>query len=309
MGYCLFSVAAAGEYRLDHPLNLPALDVPDLLRRYGIRPDKRLGQNFLVDGSALRRIVQIAQIEPSDAILEIGPGLGSLTRLLAAAAHSVVAIELDPRLIQPLKVILDPFTNVDIIEGDILKVDLARLLTRIGSSGARRDGYLVVANIPYYITSAVIRRLLDADPRPRRVVLTLQREVAERITAGPGQMNLLALSVQIYGSPQIAATIPAGAFFPSPQVDSAVVRVDIYPGPLISQQHLDTFFRLAKAGFSQKRKTLRNAMSGGLHMPPGKVSSMLVTAGVDPQRRAETLSLAEWARLVESFSVPGMPAQ
>jgi len=274
---------------LDHPVSLPPLDVPGLLRKYELRPDKRLGQNFLIDPVALQRVVQAAGISAMDRVLEIGPGLGSLTRYLASMARKVTAVELDRRLIAPLREVLAPFTNVDIVEGDILKVDLAKLLLE--------PGYLVVANIPYYITSAVIRHLLEARQRPKQMVLTIQREVADRICAGPGDMSLLALSVQVYGQPQIAAHIPAGAFYPAPTVDSAVVRVDVYDAPRIPAPALEAFFRLAKAGFSQKRKNLRNSLSGGLAWPVAQVEQLLAEGGIDAKRRAETLSIDEWGKL------------
>jgi len=270
-------------------VSLPPLDVPGLLRKYELRPDKRLGQNFLIDPVALQRVVQAAGISAMDRVLEIGPGLGSLTRYLASMARKVTAVELDRRLIAPLREVLAPFTNVDIVEGDILKVDLAKLLLE--------PGYLVVANIPYYITSAVIRHLLEARQRPKQMVLTIQREVADRICAGPGDMSLLALSVQVYGQPQIAAHIPAGAFYPAPTVDSAVVRVDVYDAPRIPAPALEAFFRLAKAGFSQKRKNLRNSLSGGLAWPVAQVEQLLAEGGIDAKRRAETLSIDEWGKL------------
>jgi 16S rRNA (adenine1518-N6/adenine1519-N6)-dimethyltransferase len=281
---------------MDHPVELPPLDVPGLLRRYGLRPDKSLGQNFLVDHSALRRIVETADIQPEDLVLEIGPGLGSLTRFLAARARRVVAVELDEALLPPLQEVLAPFENVEIVQGDILGKDPARLMADpLGDA----NGYQVAANIPYYITSAVIRHLLEARVRPGRVTLTVQREVAGRICALPGDMSLLALSVQVYGLAKVAAVIPAGAFYPAPNVDSAVVRIDLYDVPIIPPPYLDIFFRLAKAGFSQKRKTLRNALSGGLHRSPALVDELLQQAGIDPRRRAETLSLAEWGELVK----------
>jgi 16S rRNA (adenine1518-N6/adenine1519-N6)-dimethyltransferase len=158
-------------------------------------------------------------------------------------------------------------------------------------------GYVVVANIPYYITSPLIRHLLEARLRPSRLTLTVQAEVAGRITAEAGQMNLLALSVQVYGRPEIAARIPAGAFYPVPQVDSAVVRVEIYGVPLFPPKTLDQVFKLAKAGFSQKRKMLRNSLSAGLRVTPAQAEILLLTAGIEPTRRAETLSLEEWGQL------------
>jgi 16S rRNA (adenine1518-N6/adenine1519-N6)-dimethyltransferase len=272
------------------PDDLPALNVPELLRTYGLRPDKRLGQNFLVDLSALNEVFEAAEIDAQASVLEIGPGLGSLTRLLARRARRVVAVELDANLLPPLYQVLAPYSNVEIVQGDILAHDPARLMGEAG--------YRVVANIPYYITSALIRHLLEASLKPQRLVLTVQREVAERICARPGDLSLLALSVQVYGNPQIAARIPAGAFYPAPKVDSAVVRVDLSDQPAIPPVDLEAFFLLAKAGFSQKRKTLRNALAGGLHLEKAQASELLEAAGIDPKRRAETLSLEEWSNLV-----------
>lgn len=272
-------------------------DIPSLLRKYGLHPSKGLGQNFLTDDQALQTIISAADLGPADAVLEIGPGLGSLTRHLALAARSVIAVELDARLFPALTEALSSFQNVRLVLGDILKLDPAALVDA--------PDYLVVANIPYYITSAVIRRLLESSPRPRRVVLTIQQEVAERICALPGDMSLLALSVQVYGKPQIRAHIPADAFYPPPKVDSAVLSVEIYPEPVIPTSLLDTFFALAKAGFSQKRKTLRNSISAGMRLPPAEAEELLAAAGINPQRRAETLDLVEWGKISELFSATG----
>jgi len=268
---------------------LPPLDVPALLHQYGLRPRKGLGQNFLLDESALRQIVSAADLGPDDCVLEIGPGLGSLTRHLALAARIVNAVELDRDLFAPLKKVLAPYKNVRLVQGDILALDPSVLVDA--------PGYVVVANIPYYITSAVIRHLLEGSPRPRRIVLTVQKEVARRICAIPGDMSLLALSVQVYGRPTIAARIPAEAFYPVPSVDSAVVRMDIYPEPAIPSALLETFFRLAKAGFGQKRKTLRNSLASLLGREGAE--SLLAAAGIDPMRRAETLTLEEWGKVSE----------
>jgi 16S rRNA (adenine1518-N6/adenine1519-N6)-dimethyltransferase len=281
-------------------MNLPALDITGLLRKYGLRPDKSLGQNFLIDPAALRKVAAAAEVGKDDAVLEIGPGLGSLTRYLAEAARKVVAVELDADLLPPLEEVLAPYKNVQVVHGDILDLDPAGLMSE-AVQNQPESGYIAAANIPYYITSALLRHLLEARLKPRRLTLTVQREVADRISAGPGDMSLLALSVQVYGKPFTAAHIPAGSFYPVPKVDSAVVRVDLYPQPRVPESHLRSFFRLTKAGFSQKRKTLRNALAGGLAWPKEKVEAFLTSAGVDPSRRAETLSLEEWAALTASF--------
>lgn len=273
---------------------LPPLDISHLLKKYGLRPHKGLGQNFLQDPVALEKIASAADIQPADIVLEIGPGLGSLTRYLAASAREVVAVELDRHLLPPLKTVLAPYPNVRLIHGDILELSPTDLIPE--------QDYIVAANIPYYITSAVIRHLLESNPKPRRVVLTIQKEVALRICEKPGDMSLMALSVQVYGQPRIAAHIPAGAFFPAPSVDSAVLVIEIYPIPLIPAEHLDTFFKLIKAGFRQKRKTLRNSLSSGLSISPASAADLLERAVIDPQRRAETLSIEEWQRLAENLT-------
>jgi len=275
-------------------VNQPPLDITGLLRRYDLRPNKRLGQNFLMDPANLQKVIAAAQVSPGDSVLEVGPGLGSLTRLLAQQAARVVAVELDERLIPPLKEVLGGYTNVTVIQGDILSLPPA--------SWGQPAGYLVVANIPYYITSALIRHLLETRPQPARMVLTVQKEVAERICAGPGKLSLLALSVQVYGEPRLAAHIPSGAFYPPPQVDSAVVRIDLLPEPRIPPPLLDGFFRLAKAGFSQKRKNLKNALAGGMHWTSAQAEAFLAQAGIDSRRRAETLSIEEWHRLLATFN-------
>jgi 16S rRNA (adenine1518-N6/adenine1519-N6)-dimethyltransferase len=276
-----------------HPLSLPELDVPHLLRQYGVHPNRSLGQNFLVDGAALREVVDAARLTSQDFILEIGAGLGSLTRLLAVKVGRVVAVEIDRQLLPVLKTVVAAFSNVIVVEGDILSLNPVNLVPA--------SDYLVVANIPYNITSALIRHLLEASKPPRCLVLTVQQEVAQRICAHPGDMSLLALSVQVYGHPEITAKIPAGAFYPPPRVDSAVIRIERYPAPLIPIDQIDSFFQLIKAGFSQKRKTLRNALSAGLRCSAPEAEALLQTAGIDPIRRAETLSLDEWRKLTTVF--------
>jgi len=270
---------------------IPPLNAAALLKRYDLRAHKGLGQNFLQDPLALEKIVSAAEIQPVDTVLEIGPGLGSLTRYLAISAKEVVAVELDMNLLPPLKATLSPYRNIRLIHGDILKLSPKDLNLE--------NDYIVVANIPYYITSAVIRHLLESELKPRRIVLTVQKEVAQRICAEPGDMSLLALSVQIYGNARIAAHIPANAFFPAPKVDSSVLIVEIYSSPRIREELLNTFFKLIKAGFSQKRKTLRNSLSSGLHISPTDAADLLTRVNIDPQRRAETLSIEEWEKLSE----------
>jgi len=269
------------------------LDVRSLLREFDLRAKKSLGQNWLVDESALARIAAAAELIPDDTVLEIGPGLGSLTRHLAEQAGRVVAVELDSALIAPLRHVMSDYANVIIVQGDILQFDLSTLVS---------PGYKAVANLPYYITSAVIRRLLEASVRPSLIVLTVQLEVAQRIIASPGRLSLLAVSVQFYGRPSIVAHIKAGSFYPAPQVDSAVVRIEPYRQPAVNVADRGQFFAIAKAGFSQKRKQLHNALAAGLARPQTEISAALERAGVDGRRRAETLTLEEWAAIARTLS-------
>ncbi len=260
-----------------------------LLKKYRIRPDSRLGQNFLVDSASLDKVVLAAGLIGDETVLEIGAGLGSLTRRLASAARRVIAVEYDQRLLPPLEEMTASLEGVEIISGDILTLNLAALL--------RDEPYYVVANIPYNITSALIRRLLEIPNPANRIVLTIQREVADRIVAKAGDMSILALSVQIYGRPAVVAHIPAAAFYPQPRVESAVVRIDIHREPLLPHSLITPFFRVAKAGFSQRRKQLKNALSGGLAITTEESMALLDAAHISHQRRAQELSIEEWVRL------------
>ena len=273
------------------------MDVRRLLEEWNLRPSKGLGQNFLIDQTVLERIVAAAELTPDDVVLEIGAGLGTMTERLARDAGHVVAVELDHRLIPVLQSVLANLDNVTPTQGDILALDPAAL---VGDFDLQ---YQVVANLPYYVTSAVLRHLLEATLKPRRMVITVQREVAERIVARPGQMSLLAVSVQFYGRPRLLFRIKPGSFYPSPEVQSAVVRVDLYDTPPVSvgEGGADAFFRVVQAGFSQRRKQLRNTLAAGLRRSPEEVAAKLKAAHVDPRRRAQTLSLEEWARITHAL--------
>jgi 16S rRNA (adenine1518-N6/adenine1519-N6)-dimethyltransferase len=275
------------------------MDIKPLLRQFNLRPKKSLGQNFLVDEHALSHIAQAAEIAPDDLVLEIGPGLGSLTCHLADAARHVIAIEIDRSLIPPLRSVLAARSNVSIVEGDILQLDPTELLSHHHTNALSH--YKVVANIPYYITSAIIRHLLETEIKPQVIVLTIQLEVAQRIVARPDDMNLLAVGVQFYGVPRIVQRIPAGAFYPVPDVDSAVVRIDLPDQPRVSVKDVDTFFRVAKTGFGQKRKQLHNSLAAGLPVKHERIVQVLNEVGIDPKRRAETLTLDEWGRLSDQL--------
>ena len=278
-------------------MTLEPLQVPQLLRQYGLKPQKSLGQNFLVDHNALLKIVRDADVGANDHVLEIGAGLGNLTRILAVHAKSVTAVEIDQHLFPALEAVTRPYENVKLVKGDILNIQPESLFSE--------SGYKVVANIPYYITSAVIRHLLEASVRPERMVLTIQREVAERILSEDEKMSLLSLSVQLYGEAQITNHIPAVCFYPQPKVDSSVLMIDVYREPKLSNTGVKQLFRLAHAAFNQKRKMLRNSLKPVLGEDSAVISEILEGAGIDPRRRPEALSVEEWIRLTETVTSEG----
>lgn len=265
-----------------------------LLDAFEIAPKKSLGQNFLHDPNTLARIVESANLPPDMTVLEIGPGTGALTVLLAEQAARVICIETDTRLQPVLERQLQAFSHVEIQWGDFLKIDLGALL---GDAP-----YYVVANLPYYITSAIIRKLFEHANPPRRLVLTVQKEVAERILAKPGDMSLLSVSVQFYGIPQWVMTLNPAVFWPRPDVESAVIRIDLHPEPNPHVPDIPRFFHIVRAGFSQKRKQLKNALAGGLGIKATALEPILIQAGIEPSRRAETLSLLEWEALYQAFT-------
>lgn len=279
------------------------MEITSLLKQYQLRPRKSLGQNFLIDEHALAQIVLNAEVTREDVVVEIGPGLGSLTRHLAEAARHVIAVEIDRTLIPPLQAVVAEYPNVSIVHGDFLQLDPTTLLSNYLTN--ELSHYKVVANIPYYITSAIIRQLLEAPIKPKLIVLTVQLEVAQRLIAQPDDMNLLAVSVQFYGLPRIVQRIKAGAFYPAPDVDSAVVRIDLPDEPRYTVPDVDAFFRVVKAGFSQKRKQLHNALRAGLALSSEKIAHALEAAQIDPKRRAETVTIEEWVRLTERMKAEG----
>jgi 16S rRNA (adenine1518-N6/adenine1519-N6)-dimethyltransferase len=273
--------------------------VPQLLKQFDIRPRKGLGQNFLVSDGILNRIVDAAALDPGDVVVEVGAGLGTLTRRLAQRAGCVLAIELDERLIPVLQHTLAPYDHVEIIHGDVLALEPGDLVS---------SPYKVVANLPYYITSAILRHFLEASAKPSLLVVTVQKEVAERIVAQPGEMSLLAVSVQFYGQPRVVAKVPPGAFYPSPGVHSAVVRIDVDPSPMMPADQVDSFFEVVRAGFAQRRKQLRNSLSQGLSLPAEAVVQALHRAGLDDKQRPQELSVESWVRLHRELITTGESA-
>ncbi|MFC2013557.1 16S rRNA (adenine(1518)-N(6)/adenine(1519)-N(6))-dimethyltransferase RsmA [Chloroflexota bacterium] len=269
------------------------------MRRFGLRPRKGLGQHFLIDEEVLQLITSAAELKPSDIIMEIGPGMGILTRKLAKPAGSVIAVELDSKLTAILKQTLASFDNVTIINEDILRIEPAALLKEQKATDSPL-GYKVVANLPYYITSPVLRRFLEASIKPEIMVVMVQKEVAEAIVAEPGQMSLLNVSVQFYGEPRIISHVPAHCFYPAPEVDSAILRIKVYPQPAVAVDE-KSFFELVRAGFNVRRKQICNSLAQGLGLPKAEALSLLGRGDIAPQRRAETLTIEEWARLWWAF--------
>ena len=277
----------------------------DLLRRHNLNLKKSLGQNLLVDASHLTRIADAADLTKTDTVLEIGPGLGALTHHLAEQAGRVIAVELDQRLVPILRAEFADRSHVSFVHGDILDLNPAALIPtqqsdRLGPPSAHVL-YKVVANLPYYITSAVLKHILESPNPPTIAVLLMQQEVAQRIVAQPGAMSLLAVSVQFYARPHALHRIPAGAFLPRPKVDSRVVRLDLRARPAVPDVEPTQFFRIVRAGFGQRRKQLRNSLSAGLSSSKQQTESWLTASGIEPRRRAETLTLQEWGSLTKTI--------
>lgn len=264
-------------------------ELRNLLYAHHMRPNKAFGQNFLVDRLILLRIIEAAEIHPGDQVLELGAGTGVLTRELAKRARRVVAVELERNMLSLLGETTRNYTNVELIERDLLYVDPTGIF---GS-----EPYKLVANLPYYITAPTFRHFLESANPPRLIVVMVQYEVAQRIVAGPGDLSLLGVSIQFYGKPRIIAHVPAQAFYPAPKVDSAILRIDMKDEVPLTRKQRDSFFRLVQAGFSQRRKQLHNSLTHGLHRKDMEVQAWLLAANIDPSRRAETLSIEDWLRL------------
>lgn len=256
-----------------------------------LKNKKSLGQNWLKDPTVLAEIADLAELTPEDTVLEIGPGLGTLTSRLLAQAGTVVAVEFDKDLARKLPGQF-PGKDLTVVSTDILSFDLSTLPA----------GYKVVANIPYYITSKIIRLLMTADNKPSLTVLLTQKEVAERLAAGSGDMSILTVSAQVFAEVSLGQVVPAELFTPAPKVDSQVVILKTRETPLVSAEEEKAFYRVVKAGFSAKRKKLRSSLAGGLGLSKPEVEEALRRAAISPDDRAEELSIANWRRLVEVLS-------
>ncbi|MDD5083877.1 MAG: 16S rRNA (adenine(1518)-N(6)/adenine(1519)-N(6))-dimethyltransferase RsmA [Candidatus Moranbacteria bacterium] len=262
-----------------------------------VKAKKHLGQNFLKDEGVLGRIVASANIAPDDFVVEIGPGTGILTQVLSEKAKRVISLELDSDLIPNLLKRFPLSSNVTIVRQDILQADLMEVLKK--SQLPEGQSYKVVANIPYYITAPIIQYLLELPMPPECIVLMVQKEVAERITAKVGALSILAVSVQYYADAELSFIVPKTAFEPVPQVDSAVVR--LVPKRSFDKDLDKKFFRCVKAGFSSRRKTLVNNFSASFHLPKDAVAQKLDRLGLDANIRAQALAIDDWQRVATAF--------
>lgn len=261
-----------------------------LLRSAGLKARKALGQNFLTDNSIRDAILDAASLSPEDTVIEVGPGLGMLTEELVKKAGRVIAVELDGALAERLRQKLKAYGNLEIINSDILKLDLDGVLKKAGN-------YKVVANIPYYITSPILHFFMHASRRPSLMIIMMQKEVAEDVTAPLDKLNYISVSMRIFSRPEIVCNVPAASFYPVPSVDSAVVRFSMLEEPAVQVDNLEAFLKFVHSGFSAPRKKLRNSLALGLKMETEGADKILLKAGIDAQRRPGTLSPQEWYHL------------
>ena len=272
--------------------------ISKMARRYKIRAQRLRGQNFLIDETVVEKMIQIAAVKSTDHILEIGPGFGILTKRLADQAKSVTAIEIDKKLVQVLSEILSDKPNVKVIEGDVLKIfpDLIKSLP---------TDYRIVANLPFQITSHFLRKFLDTVKKPKDMVLIVQKELAARICAEPGQMSLISLAVQLYGSPQIKKLIDRSSYWPSPRVDTVILKIsNISQGSAekLSQPQLINFWRIARIGFSSRRKQLHNNLAAGLKKNNDQIKEIISKIGLNSHCRPQELAVNDWIQLFQQIS-------
>lgn len=279
-----------------------------LMQTHSVSAKKSLGQNFIIEPQVIADIVAAAGCDKQDLVLEIGPGLGSLTQALSAAAGQVLALEIDQSLLAALAESLADCANVQLLHADAMEADLAGLLAVFADRADLRPGFMAVANLPYYITTPLLMRFLEQPQLPwRRLVFMVQKELAERMQAAPGgkDYGALSLAVQYRAAARLAFTVPPTVFLPRPNVASAVIVLERLPQPPVrlAPEAEQLFFAVIRAGFGQRRKTLLNSLSAGLGLDKQQIGAALLAAGIEPGRRAETLSLVEFARLAQELAV------
>ena len=268
-------------------------EIKRIFKKGDLKILKSLGQNFLIDEKVLQRIVEVSDLKKEDVVFEIGPGFGTLTEELLEKCGKVIAIEKDKKLAELLKSKIS-CKNVEVINDDILKIELKEFIKKHSSN----EKYKLVSNIPYYITSPIIKMFLESDIQPESIVLLMQKEVAERICAKPGKLSVLALSVQVYGEPEIAGYVDKPSFYPEPKVDSAILKIKNIHRDAINCDFTKDLFKIIKIGFSSKRKKLVNNFSAGLHIKKTQSEKILLNAEIGLNARAQELSLEEWRKLV-----------
>ncbi len=267
----------------------PSTSARAALKAMGLSPRKALGQHFLVGEGVVAMIMKAAEISPQETVVEVGPGLGVLTRELVQRARRVIAVEMDAGLALALERGLADAGNLQVVKADAREIDSEALTG--GTS------YKLVANLPYYAASPILRHFLESSHPPTLAVVMVQREVARNMVAQPGDMSLMSVGVQLFGRPRIVGYVRPTAFYPRPKVTSAVVRIEVYPKPALEVEDTGAFFTVVRAGFSTPRKQLRNSLANGLAVPPEQARTLLEAAGIDPRARAETLGLEQWEAL------------
>lgn len=271
---------------------------------YNLSAQKNLGQHFLIDKTVLQNTLEAAELSLNDFVVEVGPGFGILTLPMCDEAGRVLAIETDPKMIDILKTLGSSKTNLDVTHQNILRTSSEEFYEAYKLWSTKRTSvshYKVVSNLPYYITSAIIKLFMEARHRPEVMVLMVQKEVAERIAAKAGDMSMLGLSVQLYGAPEVVSLVPKTAFWPQPQVESAILKIKVYKKIPYAVDDIKTFFRIAKAGFSEKRKQLHNSLSGGLQLDLDVVKKTLEGIGIESTTRPEDLGMEEWVKVYTAF--------
>jgi len=275
-------------------MNLTSIkDIKDLIKRCDIRPSKGLGQNFLINKAAVKKVIAAAELSNKDTVLEVGPGLGVLTRELGGKVGKVIAVEKDPKMVEILKETLRDFGNIEVIQEDILKLKLQT-----------PKQYKIVANLPFYLTAPVIRKFLESENPPASMVLVVQKEVGQRICAKVPDMSILAVSVQVYSEPKIISYISKKSFWPQPKVDSVIIKIAPIAKPILA---MDLFFKIVKAGFSQPRKQLINNLSNlelnRVKLNKEKTREWLLKNNIQPSQRAETLTVDDWIKLTKTSKI------